>query len=77
VNTVTTTEAKARLHALLDDVAAGDSVTITRHGRAVAVLTAPGDTARHFGLLAGVVSAPADFDDPLDDEELALWDGRP
>lgn len=75
VTTVTTTEAKARLHALLDEVAAGESVTITRHGTPVAVLSAPADPPRRFGLLAGRISAPDNFDDPLDDDELFLWEG--
>lgn len=72
---MTTTEAKARLNALLDEVAAGESVTITRHGTPVAVLSAPADPPRRFGLLAGRISAPDDFNDPLDLDELALWEG--
>lgn len=75
VTIVTTTEAKARLNALLDEVAAGESVTITRHGTPVAVLSAPADPPRRFGLLAGRISAPDDFNDPLDLDELALWEG--
>jgi len=75
VQTVTTTEAKAQLHALLDAVAAGETVTITRRGRAVAVLSAPEEQPRRFGFLAGEVSVPDDFDEPLDDDELVLWEG--
>ena len=36
---VSTTEAKAKLNALLVEVAAGETVTITSHGRPVAVLS--------------------------------------
>jgi len=39
-------EAKTHLAALLDAVAAGDQVTITRHGRPVARLVPPGDQVR-------------------------------
>lgn len=38
---MTTTEARAALHALLARVARGDEVTITRHGRPVAVVVRP------------------------------------
>lgn len=40
MSTVSLAEVGAHLEALLDRVAAGDTVTITRHGRAVARLTA-------------------------------------
>ena len=38
---MTVTEARARLPQLLDRVLAGDEVTITRHGRPVAVVVRP------------------------------------
>jgi prevent-host-death family protein len=38
-------EAKTHLAALLDAVAAGEQITITRHGRPVARLVPPEDTA--------------------------------
>jgi prevent-host-death family protein len=41
VTTVTASEARAALPALLDRVLAGDEVTITRHGQAVAVVVRP------------------------------------
>lgn len=40
MSTVNLAEVEAHLETLLDRVAAGDTVTITRHGRAVARLTA-------------------------------------
>jgi prevent-host-death family protein len=40
-STVTVSEARAALPHLLDRVAAGDEVTITRHGRPVAVVVRP------------------------------------
>jgi antitoxin (DNA-binding transcriptional repressor) of toxin-antitoxin stability system len=41
VSTITATQARATLPELLDRVAAGDEVTITRHGRPVAVVVRP------------------------------------
>ncbi len=41
MTTMTATEARAALPGLLDRVEAGEEVTITRHGRAVAVLVRP------------------------------------
>ena len=40
--TLNVTEARAALPALLDQVEAGDEVTITRHGRPIAVVVQPG-----------------------------------
>ncbi|MGH1565736.1 type II toxin-antitoxin system Phd/YefM family antitoxin [Mumia sp. DW29H23] len=39
--TITMSEARAQLAALLDRVEAGEEITITRHGRAVARLSPP------------------------------------
>lgn len=70
---MTTTQAKAELHALLDDVAAGEDVTITRHGHVVAVLRRPDNLPRRYGRFAGRVSVRDDFDEPLDPADLAFW----
>lgn len=73
MKTVPTTEAKAKLNALLAEVASGETVIITSHGRPVAVLTKAAEVRREFGTLAGLVTIPDDFDAPMDDDELALW----
>ena len=70
---VSTTEAKAKLNALLVEVAAGETVTITRHGRAVAVLSKAGPPERKFGQLAGLITIPDDFDAPMSEDDLGLW----
>lgn len=44
--TVGAFEAKTHLSALLDQVAAGENVLITKHGKAVARLVKAGDAAR-------------------------------
>lgn len=75
MNPVSSTEAKNRLNALLADVErTGQSITITKHGRAVAKLVPIAPTPRKFNQLPNLI-VPKDFDDPLPDTELAAWDG--
>lgn len=58
---MTATEVKARILALLDEVAAGDEVEITKHGRLVARLVPATGPHALRGRLAGVArSAAAD-----------------
>jgi prevent-host-death family protein len=60
---LTATEAKAKMLALLDEVAAGGEVEITKHGRTVARLvpaTGPHGLKAKF---AGVASTAADDED--------------
>jgi prevent-host-death family protein len=72
--TVTSTEAKNRLNALLADVErTGQSVTITNHGRPVAKLVPVQPMPRTFGQLPNLV-VPNDFDEPLPESELATWE---
>lgn len=77
MKTVTSTEAKAKLNALLAEVErSGSPITITNHGRQVAVLSPVQPRARVFGQLPGLV-VPGSFDDPLPDDERAAWEGAP
>lgn len=76
MKTTSSTEAKARLNALLAEVVAtGEPVTITSHGKPVAILSPVTPIPRRFGQLAGRISVPEDFDAPLDPADLALWEG--
>ena len=76
MKTVTSTEAKAKLNALLAEVErTGTSITITNHGRAVAVLAPAEPRPRRFGQLPAL-TVPDDFDEPLPDAELAAWEGN-
>ncbi|OHV03509.1 type II toxin-antitoxin system Phd/YefM family antitoxin [Mycobacterium talmoniae] len=76
MKTVTSTEAKAKLNALLAEVErTGASVTITNHGRPVAVLTPAHQRQRKFGQLPMLV-VPDNIDDPLPDAEIAAWEGN-
>jgi prevent-host-death family protein len=69
---MTATEVKAKLLAVLDAVAAGDEVEITKHGRTVARLVPATGPSALRGKLAGVAMSAAY------DEELfstgAAWD---
>lgn len=74
MTTISSTEAKARLNAILAEVeSSGSPVTITNHGRPVAVLTPVRPAKRQFGRLPGLV-VPDDFDAPLPDDELGAWE---
>ena len=51
---MTATEAKAKLLSVLDEVATGQEVEITKRGKPVARLVPPPPTARLEGLLRGM-----------------------
>jgi prevent-host-death family protein len=61
---LTATETKARILALLDEVAAGDEVEITKHGRTVARLVPAAGPHSLKGLFDGIAMTA------VDDEEL-------
>ncbi|MFT4286551.1 type II toxin-antitoxin system Phd/YefM family antitoxin [Nocardioides sp.] len=73
MKTVTTTEAKAKLNSLLTEVDAGETITITSHGRPIAVLSKATPPPRKLDQFAGVITVPEDFNEPMSDEDLALW----
>lgn len=60
---LTATEAKAKILALLDEVAAGDEVEITKHGHVVARLVPAGGPESIKGSLVGVAMTTADDED--------------
>jgi prevent-host-death family protein len=67
-------EAKAHLSRLLKDVAAGEQIVITRRGVEVASLVAVGRPgARTFGVDRGRFVVAEDFDAPLPDVLLAVF----
>jgi prevent-host-death family protein len=61
--TMTATEVKAKILALLDDVAGGDEVEITKHGRVVARLVPATGPHSLKGKLAGVAMTAAPDED--------------
>jgi len=69
-------EAKTTFSRLLERVAAGEEIVITRRGEEVARLVPPaGRRARRLGLDRGVLAVPDDFDDALDDAVLGAFEG--
>ena len=56
----TATEAKAKILALLDEVAAGDEIEISKHGRVVARLVPAGGPHSLKGKLTGVAMSVAE-----------------
>jgi len=69
--------AKTQLSRLLDRATRGEEIVITRHGKPVARIV-PVDrrrTPRKLGALRGKIRVTADFDAPLPEEVLALFEG--
>jgi prevent-host-death family protein len=68
-------EAKTHLSKLLQRVAAGEEIAITRRGEAVARLVPVRRTGgRRLGIDRGRWVVPDDFDAPLPDEVLAAFE---
>lgn len=68
-------EAKTHLSRLLDEVAAGEEVVITRRGEPSARLVAiPVGAKRTFGMDRGRLVVPEEFDSPLDPETLSAFE---
>jgi prevent-host-death family protein len=57
---MTSTEVKAKIHGLLDAVAEGEEIEITRHGRTVAKLVPASDPEALKGKFEGVAASVAD-----------------
>lgn len=60
---MTATDAKARLLAVLDEVAAGEVVEITKHGKVVAQLSPVRSASKLRGALTGVAASAAQDED--------------
>lgn len=69
---MTATEVKARILALLDDVADGDEIVITKHGRTVARLIGATGPDALRGRFTGVARSLADDEDLFSTGE--SWD---
>ena len=68
-------EAKTHLSRLLERAEQGEEIVICKAGKPVAKLVGLRGLrgARKLGTLAGKISVPDDFDDPLPGEILALF----
>lgn len=76
--TVNIYEAKTQLSRMIDRVAAGEEIVISRNGRPVARLCQLEQSRRNsvkFGLLDGQIEVAPDFDAPLPDDVLAEFEG--
>jgi prevent-host-death family protein len=79
VTTVNIHAAKTHLSRLVDAAAKGEEVVNARAGKPVARLVpfeAPKKPDRVLGTMAGQFMIPDDFDAPLPDDVLALFEGR-
>ncbi len=72
-------EAKTHLSEYLKAVEKGETVVICRHNKPVAQLIPASESATHprrrFGSARGTLKVSPSFNDPLDDELLALFTG--
>lgn len=77
-NTVNIHEAKTHLSRLVDEVAAGAEIIIAKAGKPMARLSPISAPVRkkHLGLLKGRINVADDFNMPLDDAVLGLFEGR-
>ncbi len=73
---VSVREAKSNLSRLLQDVAAGQDVVITRSGRPVAKLVTVEEGRPILGIDQGRFVVPEDFDTPLNEDLLRAFEGR-
>jgi prevent-host-death family protein len=68
-------EAKTHLSRLLERVAGGEEIVITRRGEEVARLVPPRPSGiRRFGVDRGRFAVPDDFDAPLPDDLLDAFE---
>jgi prevent-host-death family protein len=70
-------EAKTHLSRLVDEVADGEEIVIAKAGKPMARLVAlePARQTRRLGLLKDKIWIADDFDAPLPEEILALFEG--
>ena len=78
MTTVNIHEAKTHLSRLVDEVAAGAEIIITKAGKPMARLAPISAPIRkkRLGLLKGKIKVPDDFNAPLDDKTMAAFEGR-
>jgi prevent-host-death family protein len=77
VETINIHEAKTHLSRLVEEVAGGAEIVIAKNGVPRAKLV-PLEKPRalKFGVLKGKIRVPDDFDAPLPEDVLALFEGR-
>jgi prevent-host-death family protein len=73
--TVNIYEAKTHFSDLIDQVAKGEEIVISRRGKPVARLAPIPGRGIKFGILKGKLTVPADFDAPLPAEVQRFFEG--
>ena len=68
--------AKSQLSRLIAAAEAGDDVVIARKGKPAVRLVPVKPGGFQFDTLANVVDTVPDFDEPMGEDELALWEGK-
>lgn len=76
METVNVHEAKTQLSRLLERAHAGEEIVIAKNGRPYARLVPLEAPRRTLGFLAGQLTVPDDFLDPMGEDELRLWEGE-
>jgi prevent-host-death family protein len=78
-NTVNTHEAKTHLSRLLKRVALGEEIVIAVRGKPTARLVSLKEegAGRKFGTFKGKFEVPDDFDAPLPDDIVDVFEGKP
>ena len=72
-------QAKTRLSELVEQAHRGETIVIAKNGTPLAKLVpldAPAKSKIVFGLMKGEIEIADDFDAPLPDDLLALFEGR-
>jgi prevent-host-death family protein len=77
MTTINIHAAKTHLSRLVDQAASGEEIVIARAGKPVARLVplAPARQPRVLGIFDGQYAIPDDFDAPLPDDLLGLFEG--
>ena len=69
--------AKSHLSRLIAAAEAGEDVIIARKGRPAVRLVPIRNTGFEFDTLRHLVAKAPDFDEPMDEDDLASWEGGP
>ncbi|WP_233830218.1 type II toxin-antitoxin system Phd/YefM family antitoxin [Paraburkholderia sp. ZP32-5] len=78
MQTINIHQAKTQFSRLVDAAANGEEIVIAKAGKPAARLVPmePVKVVRRFGGMKGKVRIAADFDAPLPDDVIALFEGR-
>lgn len=78
MQTINNHEAETHLSRLPEQAAGGEEIVIAKAGKAIArmVPLAAAPKKRELGLLRGKLNVQDDFDEPLTDDDLALFEVR-